>query len=207
MSEPLQPQHAGDPRRHPFHLRYRQSARFARDVEAAVEIEASRDVVWEALVDFDAYPEWNPFTRRVSTELVVGGPVVLGVDMPGRSYSERTEWVNLVEPGRTICWGMHMGHPALLTANRWQELHDLGGGRTRYYTVDRFSGWLVPLVMTLYGEPTRLGFESVAHGLKEWVERGRGAVDANAATGGEAESAQTPERAPLADEVEEGAPA
>jgi len=76
-------------------------------------------------------------------------------------------------PGHTICWGMHLGHPGLLTANRWQELHDLGGGRTLYHTVDRFSGLLVPLMMALYGEPTRRGFESVAHELKRWVERER----------------------------------
>jgi hypothetical protein len=67
---------------------------------------------------------------------------------------------------------MHMGHPVLLTANRWQELSDLSGGRTRYRTIDRFSGLLVPLVMALYGEPTRRGFESVAAGLKQWVESG-----------------------------------
>jgi len=164
------------PRRDPFHLRYRQRALFARQVEASVEIDAPRDVVWEALVDFGAYPHWNPFTRTVETRLEVGAPVRLGVDMPGRSRSERVEWVNLVEPGHTICWGMQIGHPALLVANRWQELHDLGGGRTQYHTVDRFSGLLVPLVMALYGEPTRRGFESVALGLKQWVEGGRAAA-------------------------------
>ena len=169
-----QPSHRpNDPRRDPFHLRYRQRSLFARDVEASVEIDAPRDVVWETLVDFESYPQWNPFTRRVETTLEVGAPVSLHVDMPGRSGSDRTEWVNLVEPGRTICWGMHLGHPGLLTANRWQELHDLGGGRTLYHTVDRFSGLLVPLMMALYGEPTRRGFESVAHELKRWVERER----------------------------------
>lgn len=163
-----------DPRQHPFHARYRQRALFAREVSASTEIAASRDDVWNALVDFERYPLWNPFTTQVTTTLEVGAPVTLHVDMPGRAKSVRTEWVNLVEPGRTICWGMHLGHPVLLCANRWQQLDDLEGGRTRYHTVDRFSGLLVPLVMALYGESTRRGFESAALGLKRWVERRAG---------------------------------
>lgn len=159
---------------HPFHQRYRQRRLYARNVGAEAEIDAPREAVWQALVDFEHYGDWNPFTRSVSTTLEVGTPVRMNVDMPGRSKSVRTEWVNLVEPGRTICWGMHMAHPTLLCANRWQELHDLPGGRTRYVTIDRFSGLLVPLVMALYGEPTRKGFESVALGLKHWVEGRRG---------------------------------
>lgn len=161
-----------DPRSHPEHRRFRQRRLFARDVEASVEIDAPRATVWAALVDFEAYPRWNPFTPRVSTDLEVGSPVHLGVDMPGRAYSDRVEWVNLVEPGRTICWGMMIGHPALLVANRWQELEELGPARTRYATVDRFSGLLVPMMMALYGEPMRRGFESVGAGLKRWVEAG-----------------------------------
>jgi hypothetical protein len=186
MQSPLPPL-PDDARQHPFHLRYRQRALFAREVEASSEIDAPRDAVWEVLVDFDAYPEWNPFTRRVSTTLEVGAPVSMHVDMPGRSARDRVEWVNLVEPGRTICWGMHIGHPGLLTANRWQRLHDLVGGRTRYHTVDRFSGLLVPLVMAFYGEPTRQGFASVAEGLKARVEEraasGSGAAAAAPQTG------------------------
>lgn len=176
-----------DPRDHPEHRRFRQRRLFARNVEAGVEIAAGREVVWAALVDFPSYPKWNPFTTSVVTDLAIGSPVALGVDMPGRSYSERVEWVNLVEPGHTICWGMMLGHPALLVANRWQMLEELGPHRTRYFTVDRFSGLLVPVMMALYAEPMRRGFESVGAGLKCWVEAGRSLCDESAtpvATGG-----------------------
>jgi uncharacterized protein YndB with AHSA1/START domain len=161
-----------NPRQHPFHLRYRQRALCAREVSAEAEIAAPIGEVWKALVDFERYPEWNVFSTAVKTNLEVGAPVELHVDMPGRSKSIRTEWVNLVEPGRTICWGMYMLHPTLLCANRWQELHELEAGGTRYFTVDRFSGLLVPLMMSLYEEPMRQGFQSVADGLKAWVEKG-----------------------------------
>lgn len=164
----MAPEQSG--RLHPTHLRYRQRDLFARDVSGSAEIKAPIDAVWNALVDFERYGEWNPFTPKIETDLKVGSPVILHVDMPGRSKSIRTEWVNLVEPGRTICWGMQMGHAALLNANRWQILKELPGSRTQYLTVDYFSGLLTPLVMALYGQPTGDGFQSVADGLKAWVE-------------------------------------
>lgn len=156
-----------DTRQHPFHLRYRQSRVFPRDGSASSEMAAPVEVVWEVLIDFERYPDWNVFTPRVETSLRVGSPVRLQVDMPGRSRRTRTEWINLVEPHRTICWGLHIGHPGLLCANRWQELHELEDGRTRYVTTEGFSGLLAPLVMALYAQAMRQGFQSVADGLKE----------------------------------------
>lgn len=157
-------------RLHPTHLRYQQGRIFPSDVVAVADIAAPIDQVWRILVDFEHYEDWNPFTPKVETDLQVGSPAILHVDMPGRSKSIRTEWVNLVEPGHTICWGMHMGHASLLCTNRWQILTTLDDGHTRYETVDYFSGLLTPLVMALYGEPTRQGFQSVADGLKAFVE-------------------------------------
>jgi uncharacterized protein YndB with AHSA1/START domain len=160
-----------DPRQHPFHLKFRQRTLFAADITARSEILAPVADVWDALVDFDGYGDWNPFTPKVETEFKVGARVTLHVDMPGRSKSVRTEWINLVEPGQTICWGMQMGHASLLCANRWQMVRAIDDTHTEYVTTDYFSGLLTPLVMALYGEPTRLGFQSVADGLKQHMEK------------------------------------
>jgi len=162
-----------DPRQHPFHLRFAQGPLCQRAIQASADIDAPPADVWQALIEFDHYEKWNPFTPIVETDLQVGSPVTLHIDMPNRSKSVRTEWVNLVEPGKTICWGMHMGARWLLCANRWQTLSPLPGNRTQYETIDYFSGLLAPLVMQLYGEPTRIGFQSVADGLKAYVELGK----------------------------------
>lgn len=152
-------------REHSFHQRFAQGRWFRREVSASAEIDAPVDRVWAVLVDFARYPTWNPMTPRVEARLEVGAPAHLWVDMPRRSRRRVTEWINRVEPGRTLCWGMHMGPRWLLCANRWQQLEALPQQRTRYTTVDRLSGLLAPLVMLLYGEPMRRGFQSVADGL------------------------------------------
>lgn len=154
-----------------FAARFRQGRVFPVSVAAEIAIAAPAGRVWSILVDFERYPEWNPFTVEVRTTLRVGEPVAMDVRLPGRRPQRRTEWVNAVEPGRCIAWGMHMGRPGLLTANRFQWVDPLSGSRCRYRTEDRMSGWLSPVVMAFYGESMRRGFESVARALKDRAER------------------------------------
>jgi hypothetical protein len=140
------------------------------EVAASCEIEAPRDYVWSVLSDFRTYPDWNPFTPGVEGELAVGQAVTLDVRFEGKKARRQVEWVNRVEPGSVIYWGVRYGSRKLLAANRAQELTELSPTRTRYYTVDRFSGVLVPLVFALYGDLMRRGFEGVATGLKRYCE-------------------------------------
>lgn len=36
------------------------------ELNTEIEIRASAERVWNALMDFDAYPKWNPFVREIS---------------------------------------------------------------------------------------------------------------------------------------------
>lgn len=144
---------------------------FRREISATVEIEAPVEAVWQVLVDLPRYPEWNSLTRHVQGTLQVGTHVRLDVDMPGRSRSWQTERVTLFdEVGRRFAWGLTLLHPRLLCTSRVQELTALPGGRTRYHTVDVFSGLLVPLVMALYRGPMQAGFGAMAGELRARVE-------------------------------------
>ena len=140
------------------------------EVAASCEIDAPRAYVWSVLSDFDTYPEWNPFTPGVEGALAVGRPVALDVRFEGKRPRRQVEWVNRVEPESLICWGVRYWSRKILAANRRQELSEISPTRTRYYTVDRFSGVLVPLVFTLYGELMQRGFDGVAAGLKAYCE-------------------------------------
>jgi len=155
---------------HALHQRYQQGWLFPYQVSACCDIAAPAELVWDILLDFSRYGDWNAFAPKVETDLQIGSPVVMQVHMPGRAARQQTEILNLLQPGKTICWGMIMGHPLILCANRWQLLHRLDKGGTRYETVDKLSGLLAPLVWLLYGKPMRLGFEVVANSLKQRAE-------------------------------------
>jgi hypothetical protein len=139
-------------------------------VESSVEIHASVDTVWRILVDLDNYHTWNRFTPKVETTLEVGSPVLLHVQMTPKKMLKQKEWVRVVKPRSELTWGMTMGHPIFLAARRSQTLTPLDEFTTRYQTVDRMSGILVPLVMLLYGKKIKRGFDAVAEGLRARAE-------------------------------------
>lgn len=139
-------------------------------IRAEVEIDAPAERIFAILTDLDAYSEWNPFTPRVESTLRPGDPVHLHVRLRGRGLSHRVEIVSANESPRRLCWGMQMGAPWLLAAERCQTLTALDGARTRYVNEDVFRGALAPLVSWLFGSAVRRGFEDVALALKKRAE-------------------------------------
>lgn len=142
-----------------------------RDIGSTIEIDAPRARVWSILADLARYPEWNPFTPRVEASLKIGEPVILHVQMkPGQTTMRQPEVMTSYVEGEELGWGTTMMHRGILHANRTQRLVDLGGGRTRYESVDRFEGAMVPLVMALYGKHVQRGFDETAAALKRRAE-------------------------------------
>lgn len=130
-----------------------------------VEIEAPAERVWDILVDFERYGEWNPFTTRVEASLEIGAPVILHVRL-GWLKRKQPERIETVEPPHLLAWGTTMGHPVLLSALREQRLEALSETRCRYSTTDATSGLLTPLVALLFGRLIHRGFNAMAAALK-----------------------------------------
>ena len=143
--------------------------RDGNSVSASLEIDAPIERVWQILKDFDRYHEWNPFTPRVESTLRIGDPIHLHVRLVGKRLSHRVEFVTRNQP-YTLGWEMKLGAPALLHAERVQVLTAIDGHRTHYRTEDRFSGWLRPLVLALFGGAMERGFRDCALGLKKAAE-------------------------------------
>jgi hypothetical protein len=150
--------------------RFVQRTRFARSVTSEVCIDAAPERVWQVLTDFPRYPDWNPFTAPVQARLLEGEAVTLTVHMLRRRPLTQVEYLHDLIESRRLCWGMVMGHPALLTASRVQTLEPLATGGTRYRSEDRLSGWLSPLVLALYGAAMQRGFDAMAAALKTRAE-------------------------------------
>ena len=65
-------------------------------------IDASVDKVWQVLSDFAAYPEWNPYIRRMDGSLESGGSLHVTRLLPGRGEVTSTPAITLYRPGREI---------------------------------------------------------------------------------------------------------
>ncbi|NYG58835.1 hypothetical protein BJ980_001758 [Nocardioides daedukensis] len=151
-----------------------------RNPEAAIEIDAPLETVWQVMLDVDAYPEWNPFVVKAECNNPprVGDPILLHVKWANGKGVNSPERIKVLEApagdssGTTTATLAYVfeGWPAklgLVKGIRYQRLRQVGGGPTTYSTVEEFSGPLVKLA-----GPARVaeGFARHARALKERAE-------------------------------------
>src|SRR5918995_1089622 len=134
-----------------------------------IEIDASPAAVWEVLADTAAYPEWNPFLRRLSGELREGARLEAEIAPPGGRAMTFTPTVLAAEPERELRWRGRLLLPGLFDGEHSFRIEPLEGGRTRFTQSERFSGVLVGLLGGALAK-TQLGFEQMNAALKLRVE-------------------------------------
>jgi uncharacterized protein YndB with AHSA1/START domain len=55
-----------------------------KELRSEIDIVAPTERVWRVLTDFSAYPEWNPFIRRVSGRAEVSERLVVRMQPPAQ---------------------------------------------------------------------------------------------------------------------------
>ena len=137
-----------------------------------VEIAAPASFVWDVLVDYPRYPEWNPYTIAVETSLEIGDRIDLTLPNPDGSDGTilNREYIRVVDPPHHLRYDTGEEYDGLL-GMRDQYITELGTDRCTYYTTDTLSGELADLVLEMNGEWIKAGFDSVANALKTRSEQ------------------------------------
>lgn len=134
------------------------------------EIDASVERVWEVLVDFGAYPDWNPFMTSVSGRFEAGSCFRARLEAPGAKARTLKLRMRALDPRRELRWtGAFPYHlPGLLTGECVIALEPLPGDRVRVVHLTTFRGVLVRVVHWMYAfQP---GFELMNGALKTRAE-------------------------------------
>lgn len=119
-----------------------------REFQAVTEIAADLSAGWRVLIDFAAYPQWNPLMRAVKGRPEKGAGLRLRV---ARSLgSDQTmpllARVRVVTPETEMAWGG--GVPGLLDVHHYFRFEPAPRG-FRFVHGEIFSGILVPLLWPL----------------------------------------------------------
>jgi hypothetical protein len=141
-------------------------------IERTIDIDASAERVWQVLVDFAHYPDWNPFVTSVSGEAVAGGRLKIRLQPPGGRGMTFRPRVLAAFPGREFRWLGRFLVPGLFDGEHSFVLEPVGPNRCRLVQAETFRG----LFVALFGkglDATAEGFEQMNTALKTRAEGAR----------------------------------
>jgi hypothetical protein len=141
-----------------------------RELSTSIDIDAPPEEVWSILVDFAAYPDWNPFIVGIGGVPRLGARLEVTMQPPGRRRATFRPRVTAVEPNRELRWLGHLMVPGLFDGEHAHRLEPAQGGGTRYTQQELFRGVLVPLTGGILAA-TEQGFRAMNEALKQRAER------------------------------------
>jgi hypothetical protein len=139
------------------------------ELRTEIEIDAPAERVWAVLIDFERFPDWNPFIRRIHGNAQVGSRLDV---LPGASGTRPMRFrptVKAVVPNRELRWLGRLGLPRLFDGEHIFQIEPLGPIRSRFVQRERFRGLLVPLLVRSLSRDARRGFEEMNRALQERV--------------------------------------
>jgi hypothetical protein len=135
----------------------------------SIEIEAPAERVWAILMDFAAYPDWNPFILRLSGKPAVGSQLEVFIQPPGGRGLTFRPTVLVSEPNREFRWLGRFLVKGLFDGEHSLRIEPLGPSRVTFVQDESFSGVLLPLLKSTTGKSEE-GFRQMNAALKARAE-------------------------------------
>jgi len=140
-------------------------------LETQIDIDAPVERVWSLLVDFPAYPRWNPFVRSIEGILEAGQSLKVFIQPQGANGMRFQPTVLAVQPNRELRWKGKLFLPGLFDGEHCFKLEEKPGGGLTFHQSETFSGILVPLFRRSLDGSTKQGFVAMNEALKREAEK------------------------------------
>ncbi|MFW6289546.1 MAG: SRPBCC family protein [Mariniphaga sp.] len=141
-----------------------------KKIETEVTIEATAKKVWQVLTNFEDYPKWNPFIRRISGSRQEGEKLEVFLKPPESKGMTFHPKVKKSEPGKEFSWKGRLGLPGIFDGEHYFIIKEVSSKRTHLTHGEKFSGLLIPFMGNIF-DKTREGFELMNKTLKKECER------------------------------------
>lgn len=142
----------------------------AREVSTEIDINAPAQAIWRELMNFAAYPTWNPFIQSIGGEAQCGSRLSVTVCPPNNKAMSFKPVVREFKENRKFAWLGRLMFPGVFDGEHSFELIPLDENRTRFIHKETFSGALVPLFWSKLDTDTRQGFDNMNQALKARCE-------------------------------------
>lgn len=139
-----------------------------KTIEATVDIEASPEAVWAVLMDWTAYPSWNPFIRAITGKPKVGSRIDVSIGLPIGTVPI-TATVTRLRPGAEITWHSSLPLSGLLDRDHIITLVAQPNG-CKLMQTQTFDGIFAPAISVVADGLARSGLDRMNAALKTKFE-------------------------------------
>jgi len=138
-----------------------------KSIKTNIIINAPVDKVWNVLIDFDKYPEWNPFVVKVAGNIKEGNTIEVTFQTKGSKPVVFTPKIILFKEYNVLRWEGRLLMPGIFTGRHTFQVKSIGTGKTQLIQKEKFYGILVPFFSF---DSTLEGFTSMNEAIKKRVE-------------------------------------
>lgn len=136
-----------------------------KNLETEIIIQASPEIVWEVLTNFEDYPNWNPFIKSLEGDMTVGNNIK--IKLPDMSFKPK---LLVFDENKELRWIGKLFFKGLFDGEHSFEIIDNHDGTVTFKHNEKFNGILVNLFSKKLDTETRTGFEDMNKALKKRVE-------------------------------------
>lgn len=135
-------------------------------------VAASASTVWDILVDFERWPEWNPSVPSISGDARVGSTLSLTLAMPRRPSAKVKATITELEPERQFSWHGNVGGDRFFAGTREFEIDPLSDGTVQVTHVETVTGLFFPVFRAIMGSAIQEHHDNLNAALKDRAENG-----------------------------------
>ncbi len=139
-------------------------------VYSEITIKATPEKVWDILMNFEQYPNWNPFIRSISGHPEKGERIKARLQ-PANSKGMNFSPVILQNaPNQELRWIGKLMIPRLFDGEHTFQIQDNGNGTVTFRQYEHFRGLLIPFFKKMLDVDTKASFDLMNQKLKERAE-------------------------------------
>ena len=142
-----------------------------KEIRTEIDIKAPPEHIWNVLIDFNNYSQWNPFIRQIEGTPTVGTKLKIFITtIKGKSRSYHPK-VTKVEPYHELRWFGKSVVPGMFNGERIFVLDQLKPNHVHFIHMEIFTGFLVSLIGDRLDKDMYQSFVKMNDALKEKVEQ------------------------------------
>ncbi len=140
-----------------------------KNIRTELIIDAPIAIVWNILMNFDNYPNWNPFIH-ITGNAEVGHHLENTIFLEGQKPQTFKPKVLEIQQNKTLRWEGNLLIKGLFDGMHYFQLDAINQNQTRLVHGEEFKGILVGLILKMIGTSTEEGFNKMNNALKEQCE-------------------------------------